>query len=201
MTHVQRAVSRSGIRRRVLLAGAGVARGDQLLGRPHRRPGRAHRAQEGAASQGPARSRSIKTVPQPRATSRAGIAPPQKASRTPSSRAARRRCRLRGLRPGPVPHRAGAGREGRRARRAAGPHAGRAHLCRRARHPKNAPLAAQWYARGAELGDPEAMFAYGVMLAEGEGVDEGPGGGRRASSRRPPPASIRSPTTTWRCCS
>ena len=31
-------------------------------------------------------------------------------------------------------------------------------------------LAAQWYARGAELGDPEAMFALGVMLAEGQGV-------------------------------
>ncbi len=37
---------------------------------------------------------------------------------------------------------------------------------------KNAPLAAQWYARGAELGDPEAMFAYGLMLAEGKGVDK-----------------------------
>ena len=37
---------------------------------------------------------------------------------------------------------------------------------------KNAPLAAQWYARGAELGDPEAMFAYGLVLAEGKGVDK-----------------------------
>ena len=36
--------------------------------------------------------------------------------------------------------------------------------------PKNPGLAAQWYARGAELGDPEAMFALGVMLAEGQGV-------------------------------
>jgi len=37
---------------------------------------------------------------------------------------------------------------------------------------RNAPLAAQWYARGAELGDPEAMFAYGIMLAEGSGVEK-----------------------------
>ena len=31
-------------------------------------------------------------------------------------------------------------------------------------------LAAQWYARAAELGDPEGMFAYGLLLAEGNGV-------------------------------
>ncbi|MDP4409635.1 hypothetical protein QR507_25800, partial [Escherichia coli] len=31
----------------------------------------------------------------------------------------------------------------------------------------NPALGAQWYARGAELGDPEAQFAYGAMLAEG----------------------------------
>ena len=48
--------------------------------------------------------------------------------------AAGRRCRLRGLRPGPVRHRAAAGGEGGGARRADGAHAGGAHLCRRARH-------------------------------------------------------------------
>jgi hypothetical protein len=36
--------------------------------------------------------------------------------------------------------------------------------------PRTPGLAAQWYTRGAELGDPEAMFALGVMLAEGQGV-------------------------------
>jgi uncharacterized protein len=38
--------------------------------------------------------------------------------------------------------------------------------------PRNATLAAQWYARGAELGDAQAMFAYGLQLAEGQGVEK-----------------------------
>jgi uncharacterized protein len=38
--------------------------------------------------------------------------------------------------------------------------------------PRNAALAAQWYARGAELGDAQAMFAYGLQLAEGQGVEK-----------------------------
>jgi uncharacterized protein len=35
---------------------------------------------------------------------------------------------------------------------------------------RNPALAAEWYARGAELGDAQAMFAYGMLLAEGLGV-------------------------------
>ena len=38
--------------------------------------------------------------------------------------------------------------------------------------PRNPAVAAKWYARGAELGDPHAMFAYGLMLAEGQGVEK-----------------------------
>jgi len=37
---------------------------------------------------------------------------------------------------------------------------------------KNLAAAAQWYARGAELGDAEAMFSVAVMLAEGQGVQK-----------------------------
>jgi len=37
--------------------------------------------------------------------------------------------------------------------------------------PKDDKLAAQWFTRGAELGDVNAMFAIGLMLAEGRGVD------------------------------
>jgi TPR repeat protein len=37
---------------------------------------------------------------------------------------------------------------------------------------RNAALAAQWYARGVELGDAQAMFAYGMMLVEGVGVSK-----------------------------
>src|SRR5690606_24905500 len=33
-------------------------------------------------------------------------------------------------------------------------------------------LAAQWYRRGAELGDLESMFAFAMMLAEGEGIQK-----------------------------
>jgi uncharacterized protein len=36
--------------------------------------------------------------------------------------------------------------------------------------PENKPMAAQWYARAAELGDMEGAFGYGVLLAEGAGV-------------------------------
>src|SRR5262249_1392680 len=36
----------------------------------------------------------------------------------------------------------------------------------------NGSLAAQWYARAAELGDTEGMFAYGMMLVQGRGVDK-----------------------------
>src|SRR5262249_61433546 len=32
--------------------------------------------------------------------------------------------------------------------------------------------AARWYARAAELGDIEGSFAYGLMLARGEGVEK-----------------------------
>jgi len=38
--------------------------------------------------------------------------------------------------------------------------------------PKNPSLAAQWYKRAAELGDVNAAFAYGAMLAEGRGVEK-----------------------------
>lgn len=36
--------------------------------------------------------------------------------------------------------------------------------------PRNDAVAAQWYARGSELGDMEATFALGLMLAQGRGV-------------------------------
>jgi uncharacterized protein len=36
--------------------------------------------------------------------------------------------------------------------------------------PENKSMAAQWYARAAELGDMEGAFGYGVLLAEGAGV-------------------------------
>lgn len=36
--------------------------------------------------------------------------------------------------------------------------------------PKNEILAAQWFRRGAELGNVDAMFTFGVMLAEGQGI-------------------------------
>jgi TPR repeat protein len=38
----------------------------------------------------------------------------------------------------------------------------------------NAPLAAKWFARAAELGDPEGMFAYAMLLVQGRGVDKDP---------------------------
>lgn len=38
--------------------------------------------------------------------------------------------------------------------------------------PKNEAVAAQWFARGAELGDIEAAFALGLMFAEGRGVEK-----------------------------
>lgn len=36
--------------------------------------------------------------------------------------------------------------------------------------PKDAAIAAKWYARGAELGDIEAAFGLGVLFAQGSGV-------------------------------
>jgi TPR repeat protein len=38
--------------------------------------------------------------------------------------------------------------------------------------PQNSELAAQWYARGAELGDPEAALGLGTLYARGEGVKQ-----------------------------
>ena len=66
---------------------------------------------------------------------------------------------------------------------------------------KNLAAAAQWYARGAELGDTEAMFAVAVMLAEGQGVQKDRTEAARLFEMAAAQASTRSPTTTWRCCS
>jgi len=38
--------------------------------------------------------------------------------------------------------------------------------------PQNAELAAQWYARGAEFGDPESALGLGALYARGEGVPQ-----------------------------
>lgn len=38
--------------------------------------------------------------------------------------------------------------------------------------PENSELAAQWYTRGADLGDPEAALGLGTLYARGEGVPQ-----------------------------
>ena len=110
----------------------GVRRGgNQLLGRSCRRAGSTHPAQ-GARCQIRAGEGD-----QDGAAGRRHAGPDLAAGKIQllhQAAAAGRRCRLRGLRPGPVRHRAAARGESGRARRADGAHAGGAHLRRGSRH-------------------------------------------------------------------